>query len=173
MILPLAVLLSCCTASPKYHGHDHPRPTASERRAARTRKPQPLPVAFSPPVRDFSVSRITSRFGLRSDSRYNTEEFHYGIDIKGNTGEKVIAAAPGTVTFAGRQRGFGKLVIIDHGHRISTVYGHLSKLGVAVGERIERGELIGIIGRTGNATCIHLHFEVRKEGKAINPLDYL
>lgn len=128
---------------------------------------------FSPPLRDYRKSRITSRFGLRRDPRYNREEFHYGIDIKAQSGEKVFAAAGGTVTFAGRQRGFGKLLIIDHGERVSTVYGHLSSLAVGEGEAVEEGSFIGTVGRTGNATGVHLHFEIRKEGKALDPLEYL
>jgi murein DD-endopeptidase MepM/ murein hydrolase activator NlpD len=167
-----AAAVYCCTAAPKYRGRTERRrrPPAQKRPAAVKQK---LPVLLSHPVRNFSVSRISSRFGLRRDPRYNREEFHYGIDIRAKRGEKALAAAPGRVTFAGRQSGFGKLVILDHGERCSTVYGHLSTFGVRVGQTVARGEPIGTVGSTGNATGTHLHFEVRKAGKALNPLDYL
>ena len=136
-------------------------------------KPLHLNIALSPPVRSYSEKRITSLYGERRDPRYNTREFHYGIDIKAAEGDAALASAAGKVIFSGRQRGFGKVVIIEHGERLCTVYAHLSSLKVKKGARVESGEVVGRIGRTGNATGVHLHFEVRKEGKAINPLDYL
>ena len=173
LILALHVLTVGCAPSPKYRGS----PPSEERRAgyhtSSRRQAPTVGITFAAPLRNYHVSRITSRFGLRRDPRYNREEFHYGIDIKARAGEKVYAAAAGTVTFAGRQRGFGKLIIIDHGDRVSTVYGHLSTLSVKEGERIANDQIIGTVGRTGNATGIHLHFEIRKAGEALNPLDYL
>ena len=172
-LILLAAAVYGCTPAPKYRGGSvvrRRRTTPPKAAAATVRK---LPVPLSPPVRNFSVSRISSRFGVRRDPRYNREEFHYGIDIRAKKGEKAFAAAPGRVTFAGRQSGFGKLVIVDHGGRCSTVYAHLSTFSVRVGQAVERGDPIGTIGRTGNATGTHLHFEVRKAGKALNPLDYL
>ena len=88
-------------------------------------------------------------------------------------GEDVLAAAPGTVIFAGKQSGFGKVVIIDHGKRFCTVSAHLSSMLVEEGERVERGTVIGKVGKSGNATGTHLHFEIRVAGKSVDPMQYL
>ncbi len=174
LLFAVAAIMLRCAPAPKFHGRGTTRgANTNERKAAPAVQPTRLNVSFSPPVRSFKRSRITSHFGLRRDPRYKTEEFHYGIDIKARVGAEVFAAAPGTVSFAGRQRGFGRLVVIDHGDRICTVYAHLSRLTVEEGQAVERGSLIGRIGKTGNATSAHLHFEIRKAGKALNPLDYL
>ena len=116
---------------------------------------------------------MTSRFGIRKDPSYGTREFHHGIDIKAIMGEDVLAAAPGTVIFAGKQSGFGKVVIIDHGKRFCTVSAHLSSMLVEEGERVERGTVIGKVGKSGNATGTHLHFEIRVAGKSVDPMQYL
>ena len=88
-------------------------------------------------------------------------------------GEDVLSAAPGTVIFAGRQSGFGKVVIIEHGKRFCTVSAHLSSMLVSEGEGVERGQVIGRVGKSGNATGTHLHFEIRVAGKSVDPLKYL
>ncbi|MBN1885665.1 MAG: M23 family metallopeptidase [Candidatus Krumholzibacteriota bacterium] len=173
MLLVLLPLALGCTPSPKYRGSTSSGQRRTEERSSGTANDSKIGIAFSAPLRNYKESRITSRFGLRRDPRYNREEFHYGVDIKARAGEEVLAAAAGTVTFAGRQRGFGKLIIIDHGGRVSTVYGHLSNVAVKMGESVKVGTVIGTVGRTGNATGVHLHFEIRKEGKALDPLDYI
>ncbi|HUV35652.1 MAG TPA: M23 family metallopeptidase [Patescibacteria group bacterium] len=174
LLIALLSLVLRCTPSPKYRGNASSQQQQGDKRSSGSGVPAPdRELILSAPLQNYSESRITSGFGLRRDPRYKTEEFHYGIDIKAGEGEHVFAAAAGTVVFAGRQRGFGKLIIIDHGGRVSTVYGHLSNCTVREGEPVERGDFIGTVGRTGNATGIHLHFEVRKAGKALNPLDYL
>ena len=173
LVLALIPLVLCCTPSPKYRGSTSRRQHRTEKKPYGDVNVSNIGIAFSAPLLNYTESRITSRFGLRRDPRYNREEFHYGIYIRAQAGEKVFAAAAGTVTFAGNQRGFGKLIIIDHGERVSTVYGHLSDVAVREGKSVEGGALIGTVGRTGNATGIHLHFEIRKAGKALDPLDYL
>jgi len=110
---------------------------------------------------------------MRKHPEYNIMEFHRGIDIKTAMGERIFASAPGTVIFSGRQSGFGKVVIIDHGQRLFTVYAHLSSIGVNRGKTVDAGDPIGRSGDTGNANGVHLHFEIRKEGKTLNPLNYL
>ncbi len=85
----------------------------------------------------------------------------------------MIASAPGNVSFAGNKRGYGKVIILDHGNRIYTVYAHLSSINCRKGDYVEREKVIGRGGRTGNATGSHLHFEIRKSGKAVNPLPHL
>ena len=110
---------------------------------------------------------VTSPFG-----RKRAHEVHPGIDIDGETGDAVVAAARGTVAYGGPAfkgyTGYGNLVIIDHG-AYQTIYAHLSRIDVAAGQPVEPGTLIGAIGRTGNATGSHLHFEVRVDGKPVDP----
>jgi murein DD-endopeptidase MepM/ murein hydrolase activator NlpD len=99
---------------------------------------------------------------------------HQGIDIRGRSGQPVRAARSGRVTYSGSgMRGYGKTVIIDHGNGLSTLYAHNSNLLVRKGERVERGETIARVGRTGNASTDHCHFEIRKRDRPVDPLTYL
>lgn len=99
--------------------------------------------------------------------------FHPGIDIAAPTGTPVRAAASGTVTFAGWDPEYGYLVVVDHGLGIETRYGHNSRLSVAAGDRVERGQPIAAVGSTGRSTAPHLHLEIRKDGLAVDPRQYL
>jgi murein DD-endopeptidase MepM/ murein hydrolase activator NlpD len=100
-------------------------------------------------------------------------EFHYGQDIETSTGTPVRCAAEGTVVFAGWQNGYGQVVIVDHGEGVTTRYGHLSKIGANVGQRLNRGELLGEVGSTGRSTGPHLHYEVRINDTPVDPVTYL
>jgi murein DD-endopeptidase MepM/ murein hydrolase activator NlpD len=111
---------------------------------------------------------ITSPFGPRAGG------FHPGLDIGVPEGTPIAAAASGVVTFAGwNDGGYGNFVIIDNGGGISTAYAHQSQIAVSSGESVSQGETIGYVGTTGNSTGPHLHFEVRVNGTAVNPLNYL
>ncbi len=112
---------------------------------------------------------ITSRFGVRRHPIFRLRQFHQGVDISGPMGSQVRAAFGGTVLFAGWFGGYGKLIVIDHGDGFSTLYGHLSGIGIAPGQQVTRGQVIGRVGSTGYSTGPHLHFEVRHNGKPINP----
>jgi murein DD-endopeptidase MepM/ murein hydrolase activator NlpD len=98
---------------------------------------------------------------------------HEGIDLGAAYGTPIGAAAAGTAIYAGWLGGYGNLTVIDHGGGLSTVYGHQSHIGVSVGQHVEQGEIIGNIGSTGHSTGPHLHFEVRVNGQAVDPLGYL
>jgi murein DD-endopeptidase MepM/ murein hydrolase activator NlpD len=100
-------------------------------------------------------------------------EFHTGQDIEAPMGTPVIAGARGQVSFVGWQNGYGQLVVIDHGGGLSTRYGHLSHIDVDLGQSVSRGQLIGKVGSTGRSTGPHLHYEVRINDQAVNPLQYL
>lgn len=116
---------------------------------------------------------ITSPFGWRTHPIYGTQIFHSGIDIGGDYGEPIHAAADGTVIFTGWISGYGNAVIISHGGNLQTLYGHNQSLNVSEGQHVSQGQVIAFCGSTGNSTGPHSHFEVRKNGEPVNPLNYL
>lgn len=116
---------------------------------------------------------ITSPFGYRIHPIWGIRMFHSGIDIAGSYGDPIYAVNDGRVIFSGWQSGYGKVVIIDHGNGMSTLYAHCSQLLVNEGEQVKRGQLIGRIGSTGWSTGNHLHFEIRRNGSPINPLSVI
>ena len=120
-----------------------------------------------------TTGRITSRFGRRSSPGGIGSTNHKGIDIAGRRGTPIYAADGGTVVYAGWMSGYGYLVQINHGNGYVTYYGHNSSLTVSVGQHVYKGQQIARMGSTGNSTGNHCHFEVRYNGVAKNPLNYL
>ena len=116
---------------------------------------------------------VTGSFGERIDPFNGEGAFHSGIDIGSSYGHEVIAPADGTVVFADFMGGYGRAVIIDHGHGITTRYGHLSNFAVMSGQHIQRGDTIGYVGLSGRSTGPHLHYEVRINDTPVNPHKYL
>ncbi|RKD30090.1 murein hydrolase activator EnvC family protein [Thermohalobacter berrensis] len=117
--------------------------------------------------------RITSPFGPRFHPILRKQKLHTGIDIGVPLGRKIVAANDGVVQHAGWLGGYGKVVIIDHGGGITTLYAHNSRLLVRAGQRVRKGQAIALAGSTGYSTGPHLHFEVRVNGKYVNPLPWL
>jgi len=117
--------------------------------------------------------QITGSFGERIDPFNGEGAFHSGVDISSQVGTPVIAPADGVVTFADFMGGYGRAVMIDHGHGISTRYGHLSSFAVTAGQNISRGDTIGYVGQSGRSTGPHLHYEVRINDVPVNPYKYL
>jgi len=113
---------------------------------------------------------ITSRFGAVSSRRVSR---HTGLDIAASTGTPIKAAAGGTVTFSGYKGSYGYMVVINHGNGVETYYGHCSKLYVSAGQQVSQGQKIAAVGNTGNSTGPHLHLEIRVNGVAYNPQNYL
>jgi murein DD-endopeptidase MepM/ murein hydrolase activator NlpD len=112
---------------------------------------------------------VSSGFGMRTHPVDGVQKFHTGVDLRGQEGTPILAAADGVVRSAGTRGGYGNAVEIDHGNGVSTLYGHASELGVKPGDHVEKGQEIGEVGMTGRATGPHLHFEVRVEGKPVDP----
>jgi murein DD-endopeptidase MepM/ murein hydrolase activator NlpD len=169
----LAVLAVGCTPAPRYRAHA--RPGEGGRTVIDITPDSTLipAIILVPPVREFVEERITSPFGTRSRAGGRGSAFHEGVDIKTRPGEPVRAAAAGTVSFAGRQRGYGNVVIVDHGSGFTTRYAHLFYAAVRRGDRVGAGETIGRAGKRGTATGTHLHFEIRYRGKPLDPMRYL
>jgi len=111
--------------------------------------------------------------GRRNPFGGGSYEYHEGQDIEADFGAPVFATASGAVTIACGQNGYGNVVYIDHGNGFSTRYGHLSEINVTVGQRIERGEILGRVGSTGRSTGPHLHYEVRVNNEPVNPRPYM
>lgn len=126
-----------------------------------------------PKGRPVSDGWISSYFGYRTDPFDGRREWHPGVDIAGKLGEPVVAVAAGIVTYAGKHGGYGNLVEINHGNGFVTRYGHNSKVKVAVGETVSKGQVVALMGSTGRSTGPHVHFEVWRYGKILNPIKYL
>jgi murein DD-endopeptidase MepM/ murein hydrolase activator NlpD len=127
--------------------------------------------------------RITSSYGYRIHPIYGTKRLHTGIDIGSNydssgnkisiNGEKIVSGADGVVILSQYYSGYGECVIVDHGGGVTTLYGHASKRVVSVGQQVKAGQTLSYVGSTGASTGPHLHFEVRENGKTIDPMGYL
>lgn len=117
--------------------------------------------------------RVSSNYGWRRDPFSGRRAWHTGVDIAAPPGRSVVAAAEGKVVFTGWNGNYGKCVIIRHDFGFETVYGHLSKILVSVGDRVKKAQKIGEVGNTGRSTGPHLHYEVRRYGKVVNPWPHL
>ena len=128
-------------------------------------------VPYAMPVLD--AHRFTSNFGYRRDPKGGGRRMHAGVDFAAPSGTPLYATADGVVTSAGSESGYGNVVRIQHDFGFETVYAHQSRIRVKVGQRVSRGERIGDMGRTGRVTGVHLHYEVRLNGRPVNPMTYV
>jgi murein DD-endopeptidase MepM/ murein hydrolase activator NlpD len=123
-----------------------------------------------PPVKGV----FSSGFGIRMDPFTGGLEFHKGIDLSAPTGTPVVATADGRVEKAEwKSGGYGNVVVINHGRGIKTLYAHLSKILVREGQKVRRGQIIGLVGSTGKSVAPHVHYEVEVNGEAVNPIRYI
>ena len=146
-----------------------PKPEAKAEVKVEAKKVEPK--YESRPV--ISTAQVGSTFGYRSDPFTGRARFHAGCDIKARWGESVGASLGGVVQYVGWYHGYGNLVIISHGGGVTTHYAHLSSFDVQVGERVQRGQIVGRAGSTGRATSAHLHYELRVDGNPVNPFQPL
>jgi len=127
-----------------------------------------------PSDKPVKTAAFTSGYGVRSDPFRGGHAMHAGIDLAGPYGTPIYATADGTVERAGwNNGGYGNLIELDHGRGIETRYGHLSKILIHAGQQVKRGQLIGYMGSTGRSTGNHLHYEVRIDGKPVNPIPFM
>jgi murein DD-endopeptidase MepM/ murein hydrolase activator NlpD len=125
------------------------------------------------PIPNKNLKRMASGFGYRIHPVYKTRKLHTGMDFTSPTGTEIYATGDGTVVSVKKsRRGYGMHVEIDHGYGYVTLYGHMSKFNVREGQKVKRGEVIGFVGNTGTSTAPHLHYEVIKDGKKINPINF-
>lgn len=117
--------------------------------------------------------KISSKFGRRQDPLVKKKAFHPGIDFRGNTGDDIKATADGVVKKATRNKVLGRYIILSHGNGYETIFAHMHKLLVKKGDKVTRGQVIGLIGNTGRSTGSHLHYGVRYNDKSIDPMKYL
>jgi murein DD-endopeptidase MepM/ murein hydrolase activator NlpD len=116
---------------------------------------------------------LSSNVGARKDPITGGADYHEGLDISADHGSPVFATADGTIKLAAREGSYGNLVTIDHGYGLETRYGHLSRYHVKQGAKVKRGDVVGYVGSTGRSTGSHLHYEVRVNGRLLNPLQLL
>ncbi len=125
------------------------------------------------PVKNVDIKRISSYYGYRIDPIYKVRKFHSGIDFSAPTGTPIFATGDGKVVkIRHSRRGYGNTILIDHGYGYKTFYAHLSKILVKKGQKVRRGEKIGLIGNTGKSTAPHLHYEIIKNNRKVNPIYY-
>ena len=129
--------------------------------------PAILPVSLKNPR-----TRLSSSFGYRVHPMYKTVKLHAGMDFGGAIGTPIYATGNGKVIYAGLQKGYGKSILIDHGFNYKTQYAHLDSYNVKTGQKVKRGDIIGYMGNTGMSTGPHVHYEVRKNGAPVDPINY-
>ena len=124
------------------------------------------------PVMNKDLTRVASGYGVRIDPVYHVRRMHTGMDFTAPTGTDVYATGNGSVSFVGWKQGYGNTVIVNHGFGYSTLYAHLYKSLVRVGQKVKRGDVIALVGNTGKSTGPHLHYEVRLQDKPIDPRNF-
>jgi len=125
------------------------------------------------PISNEELKHQPSGYGWRTHPIYKTPEFHPGMDFASPEGTEIYATGDGVVTRADNMaQGYGNHVVLDHGYGYETLYGHMSKLGVHVGQQVKRGQLIGYVGSTGLSTAPHVHYKVHKNGSTVNPINF-
>lgn len=125
------------------------------------------------PISDKDLKRMASGYGMRIHPIYKVRRFHQGMDFTSKKGTEISASGDGTVIVAEHgKNGYGKYVVIKHGYGYETLYAHMSRIKVKVGQKVKRSEVIGYVGNTGRSTAPHLHYEVHHRGKPVNPVNY-
>jgi murein DD-endopeptidase MepM/ murein hydrolase activator NlpD len=140
---------------------------------AKMKEEQLVSIPAIQPVSNRDLKRMASGYGYRIHPVYKTRIFHSGMDFTAPTGTEIYATGNGVVTSVEKSnRGYGNHIVIQHGFGYETLYAHLSEMHVRKGQKVKRGEVIGLVGNTGTSTAPHLHYEVRKNGNPVNPINF-
>lgn len=126
-----------------------------------------------PSIRPTDIGWVSSRFGMRNDPFTGKGRFHHGLDFSVPTGTDIRVTGDGVIVMVQQQRGLGKVIKVDHGNSVVTVYAHLDRMDVKKGDTVIRGQVIGKSGNTGRSTAPHLHYEIRVQGRSVNPVPYI
>ncbi len=125
------------------------------------------------PISNKDLRRIGSYYGYRTDPFYKVTKFHEGIDFTASVGTEIYSTGDGTVVEVSRSRGgYGNCIVINHGYGYQTLYAHLSKIEVKAGQKVTRGQVVGRVGNTGKSTSPHLHYEVHKNSRSVDPINF-
>ena len=124
------------------------------------------------PILNKDLKHVASGWGFRVHPIYHTRKFHYGMDFSAKTGTDVFATGNAKVVYSGWRQGYGNMVMLDHGYGYQTLYAHLFKSLVRVGQLVQRGDIIGLVGNTGASVGPHLHYEVHRDGRPVDPRNY-
>ena len=127
----------------------------------------------SPQGRPIQSGWMSSQFGKRTDPFTGKDAMHWGIDFAGRSGAEIVAVGAGVVTWSGNRHGYGQLVEVNHGNGLVTRYAHNKENKVSVGDQVDKGEVIALMGQSGRATGPNLHFEVLRDGRKVNPLEFV
>jgi murein DD-endopeptidase MepM/ murein hydrolase activator NlpD len=142
-------------------------------RLARNKEDMLISVPAIIPISNKDLTRTASGFGWRIHPYYKISKFHYGMDFTAPAGTDVYATGNGTIVdLSSSQRGLGKHIIIDHGFGYTSIYAHLSNFNVRVGQKVQRGDIIGFVGSTGMSVANHLHYEIKLNGVNVDPVNY-
>lgn len=126
-----------------------------------------------PSIMPLAAAKLTSNYGMRTHPVIGGRRNHQGVDLAAPTGTPVFATADGIVSRADHYSSYGLYISLQHGAALETRYAHMSRLAVAAGQRVSKGDIIGYVGSTGRSTGPHLHYEVRMDGVAVNPIPYM
>lgn len=171
-VLITGSLMSCASFDSRLSGGNFQTPSSDEKKSVAVRtvaSDQPLTI-----VQDMTFDWPVDKARMTRGFLPNKRKPHLGIDLAAPKGTPILAAQSGTVIYAGREfRGYGKMVLIESGEGWATLYAHFDKILVSEGQKVHKGEVVGAMGRTGHATGVHLHFEVRHNRGPIDPLPLL
>ena len=135
--------------------------------------PVPAVTIAIPSIMPLAAAKLTSNYGMRTHPVIGGRRNHKGVDLAAPTGTPVFATAEGIVSRADHYSSYGLYISLQHGAALETRYAHMSRLAVAAGQRVSKGDVIGYVGSTGRSTGPHLHYEVRMDGVAVNPIPYM
>lgn len=124
------------------------------------------------PISNKDLQHEPSGYGMRMHPIYKYEKFHAGMDFTANPGTEIYATGDGTISLAEYGSGYGNHVVVDHGYGYKTLYGHMEKISVRIGQKVKRGELLGYVGNTGLSSGPHVHYEVHKNNTTVNPVNF-